>query len=125
MDNFKKDSNSDPEAGWTEDLSNIPITSTSLNVFDAIGNNLGEIKQILGDHSKDIDFAIFQFREDLGLGKKSYVIPWNIFQNHSSGAFLVLDKDFNFIRNAPSFHSNNWPDQINEYLKDVRRYWQE
>jgi hypothetical protein len=101
----------------------IPATTAFAEVFDINGNSLGNIKQIIGNHSSEIEFALFQFKDSLGLGKKSYLIPWDIFKNHASGSTFVLDKNLDFIRNAPSFHINDWPDHINEHLQTVSEYW--
>jgi len=96
-------------------------SNTYREVLDKNANIIGTVKQIIKNHREKV--AVFSFKESLGLGKKYYLIPTKSFSTDLNTNRFILDFDFDFIRNAPAFSENDWPDDIDSYIEKKLNYW--
>jgi hypothetical protein len=85
------------------------------------GHVIGTVKRLIRNDLGEV--AVFFFKDALGLGKKCYLIPSENFIEDQSTKQLIIKKDLNHLRNAPSFNDNEWPENIFEYLKVNLEYW--
>jgi hypothetical protein len=116
--NMYENLNSEDIKHRSEVVTDTTATNLYKEVLDKNDKTIGAVKKII---KKEI--AVFSFNESLGLGKKYYLIPIKSFGDDLKTHKLILDFDFDYIRNAPSFNENNWPEDIGSYIEKNLNYW--
>jgi sporulation protein YlmC with PRC-barrel domain len=111
------------------------LSSTTLigdNVHNAVGENLGTIKDIMLDvDSGRIAYAVLSFGGIMGLGDKLFAVPWGALRLDAPNHAFILDVDKDALKNAEGFDKNDWPDmaeptwgsRIHEFY-GTRPYWE-
>ena len=95
-----------------------------MNVHDADGRKLGDIKDVIVDmDSGRVHYAILSFGGLLGIGDKLFAIPLTRVRSDGKRG-LVLDIDREQLKSAPAFERSRWPDwKSDAYRAEVdRRY---
>ncbi len=103
------------------------LTATSIigdDVENLQGENLGEIKDImLNVHNGGIEYVIISFGGFLGIGNKLFAVPFQALQLDPSKKVFVLNKDKEYLKNAPGFDQDHWPETNSHYYEDINKYW--
>ena len=81
------------------------------DVFNAAGEDLGEIKEIMLDmRSGRVSYAVLTFGGFLGMGEKLFAVPWEALKLDTKEKRFVLDVSKTKLESAPGFDRNHWPD---------------
>ncbi len=91
-------------------LSASSITGT--NVKNSMGQDIGEIKDIMIDWSNGtISYAVLSFGGFLGMGDKYFAVPMEAFDFDATDSddYVVLDVSKEQLEDAPGFDKDNWP----------------
>lgn len=96
-----------------------------MNVENAQGESLGEIKDLIVDVANErVYYAILGFGGALGLGEKLFAYPVGTFSPSANREHLVLNVEREKLKGAPGFEKNRWPEWGKDrYGSDVNRYF--
>ncbi|MBX9850382.1 MAG: PRC-barrel domain-containing protein [Cytophagaceae bacterium] len=84
------------------------------------GEKIGKIKDIMLDVKRGyIEYVILECGGFLG-GKKLFAIPFTALAVNPKNHDFILDVDKEFLKNAPGFDKNHWPETNGHY---VHEYW--
>lgn len=85
------------------------------DVYDANGEDLGDIKEIMLDmRSGRIGYAVLSFGGFLGLGEKLFAVPWSALKLDTVYKRFVLNVDKARLKLAPGFDKDKWPDMADQ-----------
>jgi sporulation protein YlmC with PRC-barrel domain len=102
------------------------LTATSIigdDVENPNGDTLGEIKDIMIDlYDGSIEYIILQSGGFLGIGDKLFAIPYSALRLNPDKQIFILDRDDEYVKNAPGFDQNHWP-ETNDHYDDIDNYW--
>lgn len=102
------------------------LTATSIigdDVENLNGDTLGEIKDIMINlYDGSIEYVILQSGGFLGIGDKLFAVPYASLQVSPDKKVFILDKDDEYVKNAPGFDHNHWP-ETNDHYDDIDNYW--
>ncbi len=95
------------------------------NVFNAAGDDLGDIKEIMLDmRSGKVSYAVLSFGGFLGMGEKLFAVPWDALKLDTEEKRFVLNVDKAKLENAPGFDRNHWPDMADTtWQSSIRSYY--
>lgn len=95
------------------------------NVVNNLGDDLGEIKDIMLDvASGRIAYAVLSFGGFLGMGEKLFSIPWTAMKLDPENKRFVLNMDKERLKNAPGFDKDNWPSMADAtWATDIHSYY--
>ena len=80
------------------------------NVVNTLGEDLGEIKEIMLDVSSGrVAYAVLSSGGFLGIGDKLFAIPWSALKLDPANKRFVLDIAKERLKNAPGFDKDHWP----------------
>lgn len=80
------------------------------NVANRLGENLGDIKEIMLDmRSGHVSYAVLEFGGFLGLGSKLFAVPWSALTLDTVEKRFILDANKELLEQAPGFEKDNWP----------------
>jgi len=100
------------------------VEASLSDVYSHVGEKIGEIKSLLKESETSIiQYVVFQFDPVLGFGEKHRFLPWSKFNIQNLERVIFIPMGINTLADAPSFHQNRWPENIEEYLHDVKEYW--
>lgn len=103
------------------------LTATSIigdDVENPEGEKLGSIKNLMIDINKGyIDYVVLQFGGFLGMGAKLFAIPWQELQLDPLREVFILNRDKDYLKNAPGFDEDHWPETNDHYYEDATTYW--
>lgn len=109
------------------DIRNVRRASdlVGLRVVNPQGDKLGKIETIMLDLQHGcIAYAVMMSGGVLGLGHKHYPIPVGALTYDDADNEFILDMDIDSLRNAPSFHPDNWPDMNEkEWAEEVHDHY--
>lgn len=108
-------------------------TAIGDDVKNPMGENLGEIKEVMIDvDSGRVAYAVLSFGGLFGLGDKLFAIPWEALTLDADDHAFILDVSKEKLENAPGFDKDNWPStaeyeagwllEVYEYY-DYPPYW--
>ncbi|HVL01649.1 MAG TPA: PRC-barrel domain-containing protein [Dongiaceae bacterium] len=81
------------------------------DVFNAEGESLGDIKEIMLDmETGDVAYAVLAFGGLLGLGEKLFAVPWNALHLDTVKKAFILNVAKDELKLAPGFDKDDWPD---------------
>jgi sporulation protein YlmC with PRC-barrel domain len=93
---------------------------SGLAVYNPKDERLGKIEDLVLDPaSGKIRYAVLSFGGVLGIGDKYFALPWKCVSFVAKGqtsagtqkeSHCVLDVDKDFLKNAPGFDKDHWPD---------------
>jgi sporulation protein YlmC with PRC-barrel domain len=137
MEDFKEfDSNKNFEGEnltgktFDDDRANSPVkvlTAKSI-IGDRVENNqgekLGEIKDImLNVHTGCSEYVVLEYGGFLGMGEKLFAIPFKALILDADKKVFVLNRDKEYLKNAPGFDKTHWPETNSRHYQDVNSYW--
>ena len=106
------------------------LTANSI-IGDAIenfqGESLGHIDDLMVNlETGQVEYAVVEYGSFLGIGGKLFAIPFNELKVNEEKECFVVNRDVEYLKNAPGFDQNHWPDTNDhtEYLKQVASYYQ-
>lgn len=101
-------------------------TLTGNDVCNTQNENLGSIKEIMLDvHSGTVRYAVLSSGGFLGIGDKLFAIPWQALAIDTENKRFVLDVDAEYLKNAPGFDKDNWPDMADiTWAEGIHSYYQ-
>jgi sporulation protein YlmC with PRC-barrel domain len=106
-----------PEAGQQKkvqmDYTYRATTLLGMEVKNREGTHIGKLEDLLIDaRDGQVRCGILSFGGILGIGDKLFPIPWHelTLRIEENKAFLVADVSTEFLKTAPSFARNEWPD---------------
>jgi sporulation protein YlmC with PRC-barrel domain len=74
------------------------------------GESLGKVEEVMIDSIPGrVAYAVVSFGGFLGLGDKLFAVPWNSLDWDVEREAFVMNADKEFLKNAPGFDKNNWP----------------
>jgi sporulation protein YlmC with PRC-barrel domain len=79
-------------------------------VINRQGESLGKVEEVMIDSVPGrVAYAVVSFGGFLGLGDKLFAVPWNSLDWDVEREAFVMNADKEFLKNAPGFDKNNWP----------------
>lgn len=106
------------------------LSASSLNgtnVVNSQGECLGDLLEVILElRGGRVAYAVLSSNKQiLGLGDKLLVIPWQVLKiNQAKPEKVILNVGKNFLKNAPGFSKNHWPQTANPaWLSEVYRYY--
>lgn len=104
------------------------LTATSIikdDVENPNGESLGSIKDFMINlNNGTIEYAVLKFSTGfLGMDQKLFAIPWRELQIDPLREVFILDRDKEYLKNAPGFDEDHWPETNAHYYEDANAYW--
>ena len=112
-------------------LANMPaerLTATSIvgdNIVNPQGEDLGKIDNLMINlQNGTIEYAVVEFGSFLGIGGKLFAIPFQELKLDAKNRVFVINRDKDYLKQAPGFDRTHWPDTNDHgYFDDVRMYY--
>jgi sporulation protein YlmC with PRC-barrel domain len=80
------------------------------DVYDKVGENLGDIKEFMIDMaSGNVAYAVLSFGGLLGMGDELFAVPWAALALDTTNKRFTLNVLTEALKDAPGFNKNNWP----------------
>ena len=102
------------------------LTATSVigdKVKNKKGEDVGKIKDIMLDiQTGKIEYVVLEFGGLFKFNEKLFAIPFSALKLNSEEQLFILDIEKEFLRKAPGFEKNHWP-ETNEHYAEVTTYW--
>ncbi len=97
----------------------------SRSVYAPDGSRLGDIEDIVVDPvSGRIVYAVVELGGFLGIGERSFPVPWALMKPAPEGDRLVLDVSADRMKGAPQFTRSNRPDMTDpQWATAVHAYY--
>ena len=103
------------------------LTATSIigdDILNAKEEKVGKIKDIMIDIRRGIaEYVVIESSGFLGFNEKFFAVPFSELKLKASKRAFVLHKDNEFIKNAPGFDKNHWPETNSHHYIQVEGYW--
>lgn len=95
------------------------------NIESTNGDDVGEVQDLVVDlNSGRVLYAVLSFGGFANIGDDYYAVPLRVLNFDQANDILVFDVDENMLQNAPSFSSNDWPDNVGPDVgEEAREYW--
>lgn len=98
------------------------LSASTLN-GDAVKNHkdesLGDLKDIMIDTTTGkVAYAVLSFGGILGMGEKLFAVPWQALVVDGENKQLLLEMDKEYLKNAPGFDKDHWPDFADQKFTD-------
>lgn len=95
------------------------------NIESTNGDDVGEVQDLVVDlNSGRVLYAVLSFGGFANIGDDYYAVPLRVLNFDQANDALVFDVDENMLQNAPSFSSNDWPDNVGPNVgEEAREYW--
>lgn len=103
------------------------LTATSI-IGDKVENfnkeKIGEIHNImLNVQTGCIEYVVMESGGFLGIGEKLFAIPFKSMALDAERKTFLLNLDKDFLKNAPGFDKDHWPETNSKHWEDVGNYW--
>ncbi len=95
-----------------------PVESTN-------GEEFGKIDDIMINvNNGSVEYVVIEYGAFFGIGGKLFAIPFSELRVNPNRRAFLLDKDKDYLKNAPGFDRTHWP-ATNEhsYFEDVNKYY--
>jgi sporulation protein YlmC with PRC-barrel domain len=103
------------------------LTATSIigdDILNAKEEKVGKIKDIMIDIRRGIaEYVVIESSGFLGFNEKFFAVPFSELKLKTSKRAFILQKDDEFIKNAPGFDKNHWPETNSHHYIQVEGYW--
>jgi sporulation protein YlmC with PRC-barrel domain len=132
MDTFEKKYETDNLTGQNQEgpRANTPVrrlTATSIigdKVENLEGEDLGTIKNLMINlETGNVQYVVLQFGGFLGMGDKLFAIPFSELSVDPLREIFVLNRDKEYLKQAPGFDQDHWPDTNDHYYTETDAYW--
>jgi sporulation protein YlmC with PRC-barrel domain len=88
------------------------------------GYSLGVVKDIMINMQTGCtEYVVLEFGGFLGIGSKYFAIPFQSFTLDAGRHVFILDRDREYLINAPGFDKGHWPMSNSEHFTTVDNYW--
>lgn len=107
-------------------IKNRTNTIVGMNVNDAQGKDLGEIKDLVIDRNRaQVEFAIVSVGGVSGVAGKHIAVPWKSLQASADGKSYELNVDRDKLKDAPDINANQWSDSATaQWIEGNNSFWQ-
>jgi sporulation protein YlmC with PRC-barrel domain len=110
---------------------NIPVkrlTARSIigdTVENPQGDDLGKIDDLMINiNTGEIEYAVIESGSFLGIGGKLFAIPFKELQINPAKEVFVLNREKEYLKEAPGFDKDHWPDtNDHRYFQRVKSYY--
>ena len=110
---------------------NVPVqrlTATSIigdSVENTKGEQLGKIDNLMINLSTGkVEYAVIEHGGLLGVGSKLFAIPFDELQVDEVKEIFILNRDKDYVKDAPGFDSDHWPaTNDHSYYDSVNSYY--
>jgi sporulation protein YlmC with PRC-barrel domain len=110
---------------------NIPVqrlTATSIigdEIENLQGDRLGKIDNLMINlNTGAVDYVVIESGSFMGVGGKLFAIPFSELKLNTDKKIFVLNRDRQYLKNAPGFDKNHWPDtNEHDYFGKVNLYY--
>ncbi len=93
-------------------------------IINLEGEKLGEIKDImLNMTTGHVEYVVLQSGGFLGIGEKLFAIPFHALELDAEKQVFVLNRPKDYIKNAPGFDKEHWPETNSKHWEGVSTYW--
>jgi sporulation protein YlmC with PRC-barrel domain len=103
------------------------LTATSIigdNVVNMRGDKLGKIDHLMINITTGkTEYVVLDFGSFLGIGGKLFAVPFSELKIKTSEHAFILDRDRAYLKSAPGFDKDHWPDTNDRYYEDVNGYY--
>ncbi len=98
---------------------------TGDNVESPDGDDLGKIDDLMINlNTGEVEYAIVEYGSFLGMGGKLFAIPFSELQVDPVKQIFVINRDKNYLKEAPGFDKAHWPDtNDHRYFESVNSYY--
>jgi sporulation protein YlmC with PRC-barrel domain len=94
------------------------------NIENPNGDELGTIKDLMVNiQTGKIDYVVLEYGGFLGIGNKLFAIPFEALQINEKKEVFILDKTEDYLRKAPGFDKEHWPETNSRHYGEVATYW--
>jgi hypothetical protein len=95
------------------------------DVYNAEGEDLGDIKEIMLDMSRgEISYAVLSFGSFLGMGSKLFAVPWSALTLDTENKRFTLSVPRDRLERAPGFDRDKWPNMADQsWAKGIHSYY--
>jgi hypothetical protein len=95
------------------------------DVYNAEGEDLGDIKEIMLDMSRgEISYAVLSFGSFLGMGSKLFAVPWSALTLDTENKRFTLNVPKDRLERAPGFDRGKWPNMADQsWAKGIHSYY--
>lgn len=89
------------------------------------GDELGKIEDLMINiHTGEVEYAILESGSFLGIGGKLFAIPFRELQLNPAKEVFVLNREKEYLKEAPGFDKAHWPDtNDHRYFERVTSYY--
>lgn len=96
-------------------------------VVGRAGERLGTIEDIVLDNrDNSISYAVLSYGGFLGFRDKLFAVPWSEFQPASQKEGYVLDVRKEYLKDAPGFAKNHWPNMADQnWAQDIAKFYRQ
>ncbi|HSZ72277.1 MAG TPA: PRC-barrel domain-containing protein [Cytophagaceae bacterium] len=103
------------------------LTASSIigdHVENRNGEKLGKIKDVMVNMKRGfIEYVVIEFGGFLGLGEKLFAVPFEALELKADRQTFLLDRQKDFLKNAPGFNKEHWPGTNSHHYTEVDSYW--
>lgn len=112
-------------AAWPASLVLSASTLNGDDVYNAKGEKLGSIKEIMLDvRNGKVCYAVVSFGGFLGMGEKLFAVPWSSMSVDTEAKRFVFDVAPERLQNAPGFDKDHWPNMADPtWAKTIHTYY--
>ncbi|TAL86976.1 MAG: PRC-barrel domain containing protein [Rhodanobacter sp.] len=102
------------------------LSASTLN-GDTVKNHkdesLGDLKDIMTDTTTGkVAYAVLSCGGILGMGEKLFAVPWQALVVDGENKQLLLKMDKEYLKNAPGFDKDHWPDFADQQFTEPRAF---
>ncbi len=88
------------------------------------GDDLGHIKDVmLNMQTGCTEYVVLQYGGFLGMGEKYFAVPFRTLALNPANRSFVLNREKDYLKNAPGFDKDHWPETNSRHWDDVNEYW--
>jgi len=118
-----KNNNQLPEEDKPKQFVNVGSSIIGKTIENEEGEKLGIIKDIMVNlYTGKIEYIVMETGGFLKLNHKLFAIPYHEIYNHPEENKFLVNRNKEFINNAPGFDQDHWPCTNSNY-KSLETYW--
>ena len=104
------------------------LTATSIigdSIESSEGEDIGKIDNLMVNlRNGEIEYAVVEFGSFLGIGGKLFAVPFTELRPDPARKIFILNRDKEYLKQAPGFDKTHWPDTNDHtYFDNVRMYY--
>ncbi len=88
------------------------------------GEKVGVINDIvLNVLDGKVEYIVVEVGGVLGIGGKYFAVPYHSLKLDAADHSYVIQRDINYLRDAPGFDKDHWPATNDHYYENTHQYW--